>query len=128
MADAGNEAIYAQKTIETNVYTIEGLINTSEGLIYNVVYCWSDLLFKESLRAKIRNAHNELKFDLMKPDAFPDDVNLDEVGLGGSQLILKLSGLSEELSSFVETPNIQKLLSIFDWLISILGSMANASK
>ena len=128
MAEADNIQIVAQRTINTDVATIGDLINMSEYLIYNVDYCWSGLLFRESVREKISAARNELDFDAMRNEVFEDENQLSEVGLVGAQLDLKLSGLSEELVSFVETPSIQKLLSIFDWLISIFGSLANSSK
>jgi hypothetical protein len=56
------------------------------------------------------------------------EADLSEVGLAGAQLTLKLSGLSGVLQPFTMAPSVRKLLPVFDWVLSILGSLAGVSR
>lgn len=115
-----------QQAINPEPQDIDEMLIAVQALLENVVFCWSDLLFAAAMRPQIRDAWSELDFQSLRADVA--DVDLSEVGLTGAQLKLKLAGLSGALTPFTTAPSLRKLLDVFDWVLSILGSLANLSR
>lgn len=115
-----------QQPINPEPQGIDELLTTVQALLENMIFCWSDLLFAAAMRPQIREAWYELDFQAMRADIAEAD--LSEVGLAGAQLTLKLSGLSGVLQPFIMAPSVRKLLPVFDWVLSILGSLAGVSR
>lgn len=123
-----------QKPIDlTAVDSIDALLDVTGDLLHNVVVCWSDLLFEKSIREQIREAWNDLDFNnkIEEKKLFlcmqGQLLEIEKVGLSGPQLSLKLTAVAGALSSFTSAPSPQKLLSVFDWILSILGSLVSVS-
>ncbi len=114
-----------QQPINPEPQGIGELLETVQSLLENTVFCWSDLLFASAMRPKILEAWYELDFQTMRAEAAEAD--LSRVGLTGAQLALKLSGVSGALLSFTSAPSVRKLLAVFDWVLSILGSLAGVT-
>lgn len=118
-----------QQTVNPAPGDMDGLLATTQALLDNVVWCWSDLLFAQDMREPVRAAWVDLSFDRLRGEVadLPEE-DLYAVGLAGPQLNLKLAGLSQVLTPFTLAPTIPRLLKVFDWLLSILGSLAGLSR
>ena len=118
-----------QQTVNPAPGDMDGLLDTTQALLDNVVRCWSDLLFAQDMREPVRAAWADLSFARLREEVarLPEE-DLYAVGLAGPQLNLKLAGLSQVLTPFTRAPSIPRLLKVFDWLLSILGSLAGLSR
>lgn len=118
-----------QQAINPAPNDMDGLLSTVQALLENVVFCWSDLLFAQDMRETIRAAWEDLRIGSLRDEvAGLSEEELQAVGLAGPQLTLKLAALSGVLTPFTLAPSIPRLLKVFDWLLSILGSLAGLSR
>lgn len=119
MGAAGTET---QLEISGNVEGIDDLLRETHNLLYNVVHCWSYMLFDKAYREYISDAYQELNFD--HRSFYFEDGDLEQFGLTGYQKDLKMAVVSAAFSGFALSPSIPKLLSLFDKLLSVFGSLA----
>lgn len=115
-----------QEEIPTEVANINEFLVATQILLSNMVGRWSYLLFPSHHRDGIVKAWESIEFDDIQHQLSTSE--LEQVGLAGPQLELKMSVLSEALKDFVNAPNIRKLIKVVDRVLSILGSMAGISK
>ena len=124
-----NTAVGYQEEINPAPQDMDGLLAAVQALLDNVVWCWSDLLLAKDMREPVRAAWEDLQIERLRGEVagLPEE-DLYAVGLAGPQLNLKLAGLSQVLTPFTLAPSVPRLLKVFDWLLSILGSLAGLSR
>jgi hypothetical protein len=96
-------------------------------LFDEITTSWSPILFKEKFRQPILDAWYAVKSTIISiKSSFYSLVatTLDEAGLSGKQLDLKLTGLSDAWTSFKENGTLRFLKDLLGWVNSILGSLA----
>ena len=128
--------IMRQKKLPVAVHDLESFLNLAEDLMHNIIYCWSGLLIEEKYRKGIENAWQEFVkekaingeghflWNIVTASEGYGSNGLVELGLDGSQLNIKMAGISGVLSKFVSSPSIELLEALFDWIISVLTSLA----
>jgi len=100
-------------------------------VILKQVVDWRELLFREELRQPIVDAWDELQsaFDDVKQrvesENLTSDEHLQQVGLMGKQLELKLKGFSGAWDKFKSWGSVKILKTVLDWIDIILGSLAS---
>lgn len=116
------------------INNIPGFLAQVEQLFDEIAGSWSPILFKEKFRLFISNAWNEIKLGMRTPASTLASITnsfnnlatavLDEAGLAGAQLQLKLEGLNDAWKRFNENGTVRFLKHLLGWINSILGSLA----
>jgi hypothetical protein len=96
-----------------------------------------EVLFRETMRNLFRDAHNEidqliesivsdLDSDLDASNPRTNFKALDEAGLTGTQLTLKLTGFGRAFDRFKQRGTLTLLHKVLSWINKILGSLTSA--
>ena len=117
-----------QSPLDRDITSMEDVLYFAQDLLGNIVGCWRGLLFDERHRQALEHAWRDIYTDSLVAELEAVSSELDAVGLGGSQLALKLGGLVASISVFRQFPSVRKLLSVLDWLISLLASLARKNE
>lgn len=103
-----------------------------EDLFDAIIKSWGDLLFKEKYRAPLADAWHELKDrlpalrkELDHPSTDLKD-RLNDAGLTGRQLEVKLLGINEAWQRFREYGSVRLLRRLLGFINDALGSLAAA--
>jgi len=88
---------------------------------------WSPILFKQKFRQPILDAWNAIKgtvSSVMSSFNSLATTDLQNAGLIGKQLDLKLAGLNAAWTNFLQNGTVRFLKDLLGWVNSLLGSLA----
>ncbi len=109
------------------IIDIPHFFDESEKLFDEITGSWSPILFKEKFRQPILDAWYAVKGKILSIKSSFQNLTttaLDEAGLIGDQLGLKLAGLSDVWERFHQNGTVKFLSYLLGWVNSILGSLA----
>src|SRR5215470_18314273 len=111
------------------IENIDQFFREIQDLVDNITGPWRSLLFEESDRGLLANAWTELKPRLA---VIPQQILqiskglLEQLGLDGAQLELKLSRLNQVWTNFKEKGKPKRLKKLLELIIDLLGSLKSA--
>ncbi len=110
------------------IMDLDAFVETTEGLLDNVAFHWSELLFEEGDRNPIRDAWNELKQTvpmIRQGVRTLTQTLLQQAGLFGAQLTAKLNAVNQAWENFQIWGSVKKLKKLLGWTILVLGSLSS---
>jgi hypothetical protein len=115
-------------SFDPRIDDLDIFLDEVENLFDRIVGPWRDLLFPEEFRQPLSDAWDDAKQSLqqIKDQIASSSDRLEEVGLSGSQLALKLQGLRSAWDAFRRSGTVQLLKKLLEWINLILGSLAQA--
>ena len=111
-----------------SVDNVEDFLDIVSELFDRITYPWSELLFKQPLRERIRTAWEMVKdkiFDIKNQFTDLSMSALEDAGLIGEPLNLKFDGFNNAFVDFLNNGTIPLLKKLLGWINLILGSIAS---
>lgn len=109
---------------------LDGLLEEVPALLDNIVYYWDQLLFMIDVRPALQNGWGELRqriaesWSSFKADLGQTSSKLNDAGLSGEQLKLKLSVINDLWDRFKNRGTPGRLRDLIEWIEALFDSIA----